>query len=51
MLVSLEEESTKKDEEVENKDADGIDGVTEEFMVCLTVIIVVAQSTLSATVH
>ena len=34
-LVHLEEESTRKDEEVESKDADGIDGVTEEYMVCL----------------
>ena len=35
-LVYLEEESAKKDKEVESEDPDGIDGVTEEFMVCLT---------------
>ena len=34
-LVHLEEESTKRDEEMEIKDPEGIDGVTEEFMVCL----------------
>ena len=34
--VHLEEESTERDEEVESKDPDSIDGVTEEFMVCLT---------------
>ena len=61
-LAHLEEESTRRDEDVESKDPDGIDGVTEEFMVYLrrvvkdaqveknAVIIVVVQSTLSATV-
>ena len=34
-LVHLEEESAKRDEEVEIEDPDGIDGVTEEFMVHL----------------
>ena len=34
-LVHQEEESAKKDEEVESKDPDGIDGVIEEFMVHL----------------
>ena len=34
-LVHLEDERAKKDEEVESKDPDGLDGVTEEFMVCL----------------
>ena len=34
-LAHLEEESTKRDEEVESKDPDSIDGVMEEFMVCL----------------
>ena len=34
-LVHLEEESAKRDEEVEIEDPDGIDRVTEEFMVCL----------------
>ena len=34
-LAHLEEESAKKDEEVESKDPDSIDGVTEEFMVHL----------------
>ena len=34
-LAHLEEESAKKDEEVESKDPDGINGVTEEFMVHL----------------
>ena len=34
-LVHLDEEIAKKDEEVESKDPDSIDGVTEEFMVCL----------------
>ena len=33
--VHLEEESARKDEEVESKDPDSIDGVTEEFMVHL----------------
>ena len=35
-LVHLEEESTGRDKEVESKDPDGIDRVTEEFMMCLT---------------
>ena len=34
-LAHLEEESTQRDEEVESKDPDSINGVTEEFMVCL----------------
>ena len=34
-LVHLEEESAKRDEGVESKDPDSIDGVTEEVMVCL----------------
>ena len=34
-LVHLEEESAKKDKEVENKNPDGIARVSEEFMVCL----------------
>ena len=34
-LAHLEEESAKKDEEVESKDPDSINRVTEEFMVCL----------------
>ena len=34
-LVHLEEESAKKDKEVESEDLDGIDRVTEEFMVHL----------------
>ena len=34
-LVHLEEESTEREEEEEIKGPDGIDGVTEEFMVCL----------------
>ena len=34
-LAHLEEESIKRDEEVEIKDPDGINGVTEEFMVHL----------------
>ena len=34
-LAHLEEESAKRDEEVEIEDPDGIDGVTEEFMVHL----------------
>ena len=34
-LAHLEEESAKKDEEVDSEDHDGIDSVTEEFMVCL----------------
>ena len=34
-LAYLEEESAEKDKEVESKDPDGIDGVMEEFMVCL----------------
>ena len=32
-LAHFEEESTKRDEEVESKDPDSINGVTEEFMV------------------
>ena len=35
-LAHLEEESAKKDEEVESKDPSGIEGITEEFMVHLT---------------
>ena len=34
-LVHLEEESVKKDEVVDGEDPDGIEGVMEEFMVCL----------------
>ena len=34
-LVHLEEESTEREEEDETKDPDGINGVTEEFMVHL----------------
>ena len=34
-LVHLEEESPKRGEDKEIKDPDGIDGVQEEFMVCL----------------
>ena len=34
-LAHLEEESAKKDKEVESEDLDSIDGVTEEFMVHL----------------
>ena len=34
-LAHLEEESTERDEEVESEDLDSINGVTEEFMVCL----------------
>ena len=34
-LVHLEEESAKRDEEVEIEDPNSINGVTEEFMVCL----------------
>ena len=34
-LVYLEEESTKKDKEVESKDPDSINSIMEEFMVCL----------------
>ena len=34
-LAHLEGESTKRDKEVESKDPDSIDRVTEEFMVCL----------------
>ena len=34
-LACLEEESTKRDKEVESKDPDSIVGATEEFMVCL----------------
>ena len=34
-LVHLEEESAKKDEGMESEDPNGIDGVTEEFMVHL----------------
>ena len=62
-LEHLEEESTERDEEVESKDPDSIDGVTEGFMVHLvrtvkdakwrrsTAIIAAAMSTLSATAH
>ena len=34
-LVHLKQESTKKEEEDKTKDPDGINWVTEEFMVCL----------------
>ena len=34
-LVHLEEESAKKDEEMDSEDPGGIEGVTEEFMVHL----------------
>ena len=34
-LAHLEEESAEKDEAVASEDPDGIEGVTEEFMVCL----------------
>ena len=35
-LAHLEEEATDDEEGAESEDPDGIDGVTEEFMVCLT---------------
>ena len=62
-LVHLEEESPEKDEEVESKDPDSINGATEEFMVHLARVVNDAQveekhcyhcsgpETLSATVH
>ena len=34
-LVHVEEESAKEDEGVYSEDPDSIEGVTEEFMVCL----------------
>ena len=34
-LIHLKEESAKKDEGVDSEDCDGIESVTEEFMVCL----------------
>ena len=34
-LAHLEEESAKKDKEVESEDPNSLNGVTEEFMVCL----------------
>ena len=34
-LVHLEEKSTEREEENKTKDPDGIEGVMEEFMVCL----------------
>ena len=34
-LAHLEEENTEKGEEADSDDPNGIDGVTEEFMVCL----------------
>ena len=34
-LAHLEEDSAEREEEEEIEDSDGIDGVTEEFMVCL----------------
>ena len=34
-LAHLEEESPKREEEEEIEDPDGIDGIMEEFMVCL----------------
>ena len=34
-LTHLEQESTKRDEEVESEDPDTVNGVTEEFMVTL----------------
>ena len=34
-LVHLEEESTEKEEGTESEDPNGIEGVTEEFIVCL----------------
>ena len=61
-LAHLEEESAKREEE-ETKDPDSIDGVTEEFMVCLAWFVKDAQveekycyhcsspSTLSVTAH
>ena len=42
-LAHLEEENTKRDEEVEIKGPDGIDGVSEEFMVHLAWVIKDAQ--------
>ena len=42
-LVHLEEESTKKEEEVESEDPNGIKGITEEFMVHLTMVVKEAQ--------
>ena len=41
--MHLEEESAKKDEEVDSEDPDSIEGVTEEFMVCLVRVVKDAQ--------
>ena len=56
-LVHLEEEGARRDENEGSKDPNRIDGVTEEFMVCLAravkdaqTITVVAQNILSVTV-
>ena len=35
-LVYLEEEATDDKEGADSKDPDGLDGMTKEFMVCLT---------------
>ena len=35
-VVHLEEESTDKEEYVNDKDPDGTKGITEEFIVCIT---------------
>ena len=35
-LAHLEKEATDDEGSTENKDPDGLDGMTEEFMVCLT---------------
>ena len=42
-LAHLEEESAKKDKEVESKDPNSIDRVMEEFMVCLVRVVKDAQ--------
>ena len=42
-LMHLEEEHAEKDEEVEIKDPDGLDGVTEEFMMHLVRVVKDAQ--------
>ena len=34
-VVHLEEESNDKEEGIESEDLDGIEGITEEFIVCL----------------
>ena len=44
-IAHLEEKSTNEEEGIDGEDPDGIEGITEEFIVCLTRAVKDAQQT------